>query len=235
MEGVGLILPRKACGALRKVVGVGIDIWGKSQYCYSMVATEWCEVRRGIFVSSDGKVAREAGGEDIGTETRVGYRHVSVKARTVGVHRLVAEAFLGPSPSPGHYVNHKNGVKWDNRAENLEWATPSENQRHSFDVLGRKARRGEAVHAARRRNEMGRQVSITEKGPENTVISYRQAATLARGLRAKGWAVTGALCRGKTPAQVARLLVGPITGQQEQLTREIAVMCGYVPALEEQP
>ncbi len=77
---------------------------------------------------------------------------------------------------------------------------------------------------------MGKMRSMGEKGPENTVMSLRASRDVARGLRARGWAVTGALCRGKTPAQVARLLVGPITGQQEQLTRDIAVMCGYVPA-----
>jgi hypothetical protein len=52
-------------------------------------------------------------------------------------HRLVAEAFLKPDRRRPH-VNHKNGIKNDNRPENLEWATPMENTRHSIDVLGRK-------------------------------------------------------------------------------------------------
>lgn len=50
--------------------------------------------------------------------------------RTERVHRLLAENFL--SPYSGEQVNHKNGDKYDNRLENLEWCTPSENVKHSY-------------------------------------------------------------------------------------------------------
>ena len=67
-----------------------------------------------------------------------GYRLTTlcIPRRRVATHVLVCEAFVGPKPTPRHQVNHKNKVILDNRAENLEWATPSENQRHSFR-LGR--------------------------------------------------------------------------------------------------
>ena len=52
------------------------------------------------------------------------------------VHRLVAAAFINGDASL--QVNHRNGVRTDNRAENLEWVTCSDNHRHSYRELSRK-------------------------------------------------------------------------------------------------
>ena len=50
--------------------------------------------------------------------------------KTESVHRLVAMAFNGPIPAKLE-VNHKNGVKHDNRPENLEYVTHRENMLHA--------------------------------------------------------------------------------------------------------
>lgn len=58
------------------------------------------------------------------------------KPKSVYIHRLVAEAYLGKQSDNHTEVNHKNLDKQDNRIENLEWVTPDENRNHAKAVYG---------------------------------------------------------------------------------------------------
>lgn len=88
--------------------------------------------------------------KNIGSKGCEGYCYVMFKhpiLRNVLVHRLVANAFI-PNPDNKPQVNHKDGNKLNNCADNLEWVTGSENQLHSYMVLNRNRNAGsDSTHA----------------------------------------------------------------------------------------
>lgn len=74
-------------------------------------------------------------------DSSTGYCRVALSCPTSPgrdwTHRLVAREFL-PNHENKKYVNHINGVKTDNRADNLEWCTALENNVHAINELPRK-------------------------------------------------------------------------------------------------
>ncbi len=94
-------------------------------------------------VSSLGRVRRIAGGKGaikgaILTPVfhkKTGYLYVGLYRNKVykqhSIHALVCRTFNG-QPCPGQEVNHLNGVKVDNQADNLQWCTRTENVAHAI-------------------------------------------------------------------------------------------------------
>lgn len=68
--------------------------------------------------------------------------------RKLFVHRLVAKAFI-PNPDNKPMVNHKNGIKNDNRVVNLEWCTHSENMQHAIKTGRKRGLAGEKNYQSR--------------------------------------------------------------------------------------
>lgn len=89
------------------------------------------------------------------------------KHKVFMIHRLVAIAFI-PNTENKPFVNHKNGIKTDNRVDNLEWCTNGENIKHAHKIGLIIPSRGEQHRRSRFTNEQILEIrelinKITEK------------------------------------------------------------------------
>jgi hypothetical protein len=90
------------------------------------------------FALEDGTVFNNKSGKlIIGSEHHTGYKVFTItdidgNRFTYRLHRFILESYLGRPLKQGYVVNHKDGIKGNNKIDNLEEVTPSENTKHAF-------------------------------------------------------------------------------------------------------
>ena len=125
----------------------------------------WCSRGRGYYLSVPEKILD---GYDYGH----GYLYVQLskdgKIKHCRINRLVAQAFLD-NPSNLPEVNHKDKIRTNNRVDNLEWDTYSENLKHAYDVLHRPINIGKGKRKCKSINKLN-----------NEIIEYESIAEASR-------------------------------------------------------
>ena len=144
-----------------------------------------------LMVSNYGRVSQvrsRTGGISRGTRLRDGYHLVLRAGRGLLVHRLVAATFLGEPDSLDKQVNHKDSDRGNNRMDNLEYVTQSENMKHAWQRRSgnmRSTRNGIAVQ--------GRPVHCDSSG-----VSWLSFDTMVRAATYTGVCqkTVSRICRG---------------------------------------
>lgn len=123
----------------------------------------------------------------------INFQRVDGRKKTFRAHRLVLMAFKPVEGMDHLEVNHIDGNKANNRLENLEWVTSSENQKHAFRLGLQKARRGEASNLSKlKRKDVDKVFELFEDGLSDYEIAKIigcSASNIGSILRGETWQV----------------------------------------------
>jgi hypothetical protein len=109
------------------------------------------------------------------------------KPKQIFVHRFVAETFT-PNPDNKPFINHKNGIKDDNMAENLEWCTAKENTKHAYDSGLQSMKHAEKkVYQYTLDNELVAEYGSSTDAYIATGVGGRNIRTVASGTPSHGY------------------------------------------------
>lgn len=118
------------------------------------------QIEENYFVDREGRVWNKKGEEKAQFLSSHGYPSVVIWKNNKGtfkaVHRFVAKAFI-PNPENKPCVNHIDGDKTNNKVDNLEWVTYSENTIHALEMGLKVPEQGEDVHNSKITNEQAKE------------------------------------------------------------------------------
>jgi len=155
------------------------------------------------YATEDGKIISHKLKRPLATVLNKGYEAIEVRKDGerlyTRVHRLVCLAYHGEPPTSNHCVNHKDGNKLNNKPDNLEWVTPSENSQHFYDELNGKALRPRGHNNHWRANYTDEEVRTIRKFHKEG-IGYHKIRNLMGNKTS--WVAIQMLIKGKTYTHV---------------------------------
>jgi hypothetical protein len=161
-------------------------------------------------VTEDGKVWSHKTGKFLSPGVRKnGYRTVTLNWNPRvyrAVHRLVAEAFV-PNPLSLPMVNHKDGIKTNNHASNLEWCTSQHNHRHGREI---------GLYPSTTPRQMSAFMANRSKGPLGLRKLTNEQAREVRDLRGLGWTIARLAERFQVHTPSIRLIISGKTYKETQ-------------------